>query len=174
MSSKKGPLRLCPGILDLTRIFFDLACRKNNSKTLSETKTNNMGNFIQKIISSWSQQPTKIVMVGLDAAGKTTILYKLKLGEVITTARKKTNGKVHFAKQHQKKQKLTTLLSSSLLLFLPDPTTSHHWFQRRIGHVQKIRHDRVGHWGTGFTAQVVAPLLRKRGRRHLHCGQQRS
>jgi GTPase SAR1 family protein len=51
-----------------------------------------MGNFIQKIISSWSQQPTKIVMVGLDAAGKTTILYKLKLGEVITTARK-TNGK---------------------------------------------------------------------------------
>eukprot|EP00929_Paragymnodinium_shiwhaense_P123745 TRINITY_DN979_c0_g1_i3.p1 TRINITY_DN979_c0_g1~~TRINITY_DN979_c0_g1_i3.p1 ORF type:complete len:187 (+),score=48.22 TRINITY_DN979_c0_g1_i3:108-668(+) len=27
----------------------------------------------------------KIVMVGLDAAGKTTILYKLRLGEVITT-----------------------------------------------------------------------------------------
>eukprot|EP00045_Choanoeca_perplexa_P023040 m.11873 g.11873 ORF g.11873 m.11873 type:complete len:185 (-) comp9880_c0_seq1:107-661(-) len=27
----------------------------------------------------------RIVMVGLDAAGKTTILYKLKLGEVITT-----------------------------------------------------------------------------------------
>jgi len=24
-------------------------------------------------------------MVGLDAAGKTTILYKLKLGEIITT-----------------------------------------------------------------------------------------
>jgi hypothetical protein len=129
-----------------------------------------MGNFIQKIISSWSQQPTKIVMVGLDAAGKTTILYKLKLGEVITTARK-TNGKTTTGR---KKNKLTTLLSSSLLLFLPDPTTSHHRFQRRIGHVQKIRHDRVGHWGTGFTAQVVAPLLRKRGRRHLHCGQQRS
>merc|ERR1719221_1928185 len=27
----------------------------------------------------------KMVMVGLDAAGKTTILYKLKLGEVVTT-----------------------------------------------------------------------------------------
>ena len=27
----------------------------------------------------------KIVMVGLDAAGKTTILYNLKLGEVVTT-----------------------------------------------------------------------------------------
>jgi len=28
---------------------------------------------------------TRILMVGLDAAGKTTILYKLKLGEVVTT-----------------------------------------------------------------------------------------
>merc|ERR1711992_212991 len=27
----------------------------------------------------------KIIMVGLDASGKTTILYKLKLGEVVTT-----------------------------------------------------------------------------------------
>eukprot|EP00092_Neocalanus_flemingeri_P001751 GFUD01001869.1.p1 GENE.GFUD01001869.1~~GFUD01001869.1.p1 ORF type:complete len:183 (-),score=57.00 GFUD01001869.1:14-562(-) len=27
----------------------------------------------------------KILMVGLDAAGKTTILYKLKLGEIVTT-----------------------------------------------------------------------------------------
>ncbi len=26
----------------------------------------------------------RILMVGLDAAGKTTILYKLKLGEVVT------------------------------------------------------------------------------------------
>ena len=26
-----------------------------------------------------------IVSVGLDAAGKTTILYKLKLGEIVTT-----------------------------------------------------------------------------------------
>lgn len=25
------------------------------------------------------------VLVGLDAAGKTTILYKLKLGEIVTT-----------------------------------------------------------------------------------------
>merc|ERR1712125_122256 len=28
---------------------------------------------------------TRILMVGLDAAGKTTILYKLKLGKVVTT-----------------------------------------------------------------------------------------
>ncbi|KAF3537045.1 hypothetical protein F2Q69_00018821 [Brassica cretica] len=27
----------------------------------------------------------RILMVGFDAAGKTTILYKLKLGEIVTT-----------------------------------------------------------------------------------------
>ena len=31
------------------------------------------------------QKEMRILMVGLDAAGKTTILYKLKLGEVVTT-----------------------------------------------------------------------------------------
>merc|ERR1719449_356830 len=32
-----------------------------------------------------STREMRILMVGLDAAGKTTILYKLKLGEVVTT-----------------------------------------------------------------------------------------
>merc|ERR1712014_77690 len=32
-----------------------------------------------------SKHGMRILMVGLDAAGKTTILYKLKLGEVVTT-----------------------------------------------------------------------------------------
>merc|ERR1719330_2032655 len=31
------------------------------------------------------KQEMRILLVGLDAAGKTTILYKLKLGEVVTT-----------------------------------------------------------------------------------------
>merc|ERR1712093_623487 len=31
------------------------------------------------------KQDMRILMVGLDAAGKTTILYKFKLGEVVTT-----------------------------------------------------------------------------------------
>merc|ERR1719329_2012263 len=31
------------------------------------------------------KQEMRILMVGLDAAGKTTILYKFKLGEVVTT-----------------------------------------------------------------------------------------
>eukprot|EP00999_Lentomonas_sp_LEN2_P000556 NODE_1556_length_815_cov_85.183140_g1508_i0.p1 GENE.NODE_1556_length_815_cov_85.183140_g1508_i0~~NODE_1556_length_815_cov_85.183140_g1508_i0.p1 ORF type:complete len:182 (+),score=34.25 NODE_1556_length_815_cov_85.183140_g1508_i0:98-643(+) len=33
----------------------------------------------------FSKRPVRIVMVGLDAAGKTTVLYKLKLGEIVTT-----------------------------------------------------------------------------------------
>ncbi|CAJ1056882.1 ADP-ribosylation factor 4-like [Xyrichtys novacula] len=33
----------------------------------------------------FGQKQMRILMVGLDAAGKTTILYKLKLGEVVTT-----------------------------------------------------------------------------------------
>jgi len=33
----------------------------------------------------FSNKERRVLMVGLDAAGKTTILYKLKLGEVITT-----------------------------------------------------------------------------------------
>jgi hypothetical protein len=33
----------------------------------------------------FSKQEMRILMVGLDAAGKTTILYKLKLGEIVTT-----------------------------------------------------------------------------------------
>jgi len=33
----------------------------------------------------WGKKEMRILMVGLDAAGKTTILYKLKLGDVVTT-----------------------------------------------------------------------------------------
>merc|ERR1711865_1064249 len=45
-----------------------------------------MGNLFSNI---WKRmvgtREMRILMVGLDAAGKTTILYKLKLGEVVTT-----------------------------------------------------------------------------------------
>ena len=33
----------------------------------------------------FGKRDIRILMVGLDAAGKTTILYKLKLGEIVTT-----------------------------------------------------------------------------------------
>ena len=45
-----------------------------------------MGLTISKLFSSlFSNREMRILMVGLDAAGKTTILYKLKLGEIVTT-----------------------------------------------------------------------------------------
>ncbi|XP_060065304.1 ADP-ribosylation factor 2-like [Ylistrum balloti] len=45
-----------------------------------------MGNMFGKLFSSlFGKKEMRILMVGLDAAGKTTILYKLKLGEIVTT-----------------------------------------------------------------------------------------
>ncbi|PWZ08902.1 ADP-ribosylation factor 2 [Zea mays] len=45
-----------------------------------------MGLTFTKLFSRlFSKKEMRILMVGLDAAGKTTILYKLKLGEIVTT-----------------------------------------------------------------------------------------
>lgn len=45
-----------------------------------------MGLTISSIFNRlFGKKQMRILMVGLDAAGKTTILYKLKLGEVVTT-----------------------------------------------------------------------------------------
>ena len=47
-----------------------------------------MGLFASKLYElyrSWGKEPARILMLGLDAAGKTTILYKIKLNEQVTT-----------------------------------------------------------------------------------------
>jgi ADP-ribosylation factor 1/2 len=45
-----------------------------------------MGVSFSKLLDRlWGRKEMRILMVGLDAAGKTTILYKLKLGEIVTT-----------------------------------------------------------------------------------------
>ena len=44
-----------------------------------------MGAFQSVFKRLFSKKEMRILMVGLDAAGKTTILYKLKLGEIVTT-----------------------------------------------------------------------------------------
>ncbi|KAK7441548.1 Arf GTPase arf1 [Stygiomarasmius scandens] len=45
-----------------------------------------MGVALSRALTSlFGNKEMRILMVGLDAAGKTTILYKLKLGEIVTT-----------------------------------------------------------------------------------------
>lgn len=44
-----------------------------------------MGNIFANLFKMFGKKEMRILMVGLDAAGKTTILYKLKLGEIVTT-----------------------------------------------------------------------------------------
>ncbi|KAL0206306.1 hypothetical protein P9112_001613 [Eukaryota sp. TZLM1-RC] len=44
-----------------------------------------MGNRLARLFSFFGKKECRILMVGLDAAGKTTILFKLKLGESVVT-----------------------------------------------------------------------------------------
>ncbi|VEL29933.1 unnamed protein product [Protopolystoma xenopodis] len=45
-----------------------------------------MGNLLSSLFDRlFGKKEVRILMVGLDAAGKTTILYRLKLGEIVTT-----------------------------------------------------------------------------------------
>ncbi|RWW32679.1 hypothetical protein GW17_00002646 [Ensete ventricosum] len=64
--------------------------RRNAQATRSEccgsNSTGIMGLTFTKLFSRlFAKKEMRILMVGLDAAGKTTILYKLKLGEIVTT-----------------------------------------------------------------------------------------
>lgn len=44
-----------------------------------------MGGFVSRLFRWAEVEETRLVMLGLDGAGKTTTLYKLKIGEVIAT-----------------------------------------------------------------------------------------
>ena len=44
-----------------------------------------MGKLTSNVSRHVIRSDVEIFLVGLDAAGKTTILYKLKLGEIVTT-----------------------------------------------------------------------------------------
>jgi GTPase SAR1 family protein len=57
--------------------------KKKKNSTLNNSK---MGQFFAKVFDRLvGKKEMRLIMVGLDAAGKTTVLYKLKLGEVIST-----------------------------------------------------------------------------------------
>ncbi|KAK6074646.1 ADP-ribosylation factor [Seiridium cupressi] len=58
----------------------------SNAKYRASINVAIMGLSISKLFDKlWGKKEMRILMVGLDAAGKTTILYKLKLGEIVTT-----------------------------------------------------------------------------------------
>jgi len=74
------------------RVFCDFSvffcvCGLNDSTNqptfAKKKKEKKMGSIFAKLFSG--KKEMRILMVGLDAAGKTTILYKLKLGEIVTT-----------------------------------------------------------------------------------------
>uniref|UniRef100_H3ALK4 ADP-ribosylation factor-like protein 14 n=1 Tax=Latimeria chalumnae TaxID=7897 RepID=H3ALK4_LATCH len=44
-----------------------------------------MGNFFGRFFDFFGTRERRILILGLDGAGKTTILYKLQVGEVVTT-----------------------------------------------------------------------------------------
>lgn len=68
-----------------------------------------MGAFASLMKGMFGSKEMRILMVGLDAAGKTTVLYKLKLGEVVTTI--PTIGESSAASSHV----------SNCMVFLPMP-----------------------------------------------------
>ncbi|KAK2893620.1 hypothetical protein Q8A73_016104 [Channa argus] len=59
--------------------------RSSEEGSRSICKGAKMGNFASLFKGLFGKKEMRILMVGLDAAGKTTILYKLKLGEIVTT-----------------------------------------------------------------------------------------
>jgi ADP-ribosylation factor protein 1 len=70
-----------------------------------EFRKGEMGLSFTKLLGRlFSKKEMRILMVGLDAAGKTTILYKLKLGEIVTTI--PTIGKLLFYSQTLFKKKI--------------------------------------------------------------------
>jgi ADP-ribosylation factor-like protein 1 len=45
-----------------------------------------MGSYFSSLLSRlWGSKEVRVLILGLDGAGKTTILYRLQIGEVVTT-----------------------------------------------------------------------------------------
>ena len=80
-------------ISDSEKILSYYYLNKNTKKCLfklTNLKTSKkfikMGLFFAKVFDRlFSKSEMRILLLGLDAAGKTTILYKLKLGEVVSS-----------------------------------------------------------------------------------------
>jgi small GTP-binding protein len=65
---------------------FNYIYNYNNISIYTNIHQTQMGTAISRISSIFSKKKYTMIMVGLDAAGKTTILYQLKLNDVISTS----------------------------------------------------------------------------------------
>ncbi|KAJ8505843.1 hypothetical protein OPV22_006729 [Ensete ventricosum] len=95
--SEKGIYGICEHVVFISRfkrLHPPIATRKERAKrrkkksraSLQIYGSGRMGLTFAKLFSRlFAKKEMRILMVGLDAAGKTTILYKLKLGEIVTT-----------------------------------------------------------------------------------------
>jgi len=77
-------IRGVTGQMEHVSLSSDLACISIARICLTPARRT-MGIFSKVFGKLVGKKDCRILMVGLDAAGKTTILYKLKLGEVVTT-----------------------------------------------------------------------------------------
>ena len=69
---------------------------------------------IMGTLKSFFSKEMRILMVGLDAAGKTTILYKLKLGKIVSTVPTTSMWNNTIIEMVGGKDSLTTVTSSIL------------------------------------------------------------
>ena len=118
-----------------------------------------MGNMFATLFKGlFGKKEMRILMVGLDAAGKTTILYKLKLGEIVTTI--PTIGKL-----------------ARKLMFLRSQLTVSLLSPRRIqcgdSRIQKHQLHSVGCWWPGQDQTSLETLLPEHTVTHLRRRQQR-
>ncbi|XP_022700036.1 ADP-ribosylation factor 1 isoform X1 [Varroa jacobsoni] len=73
-------------ICSFTQTNFSLHGRPCHRDPFIAYSAGKMGNVFANLFKGlFGKKEMRILMVGLDAAGKTTILYKLKLGEIVTT-----------------------------------------------------------------------------------------
>ena len=68
-------------------LYYEISISINLTKTNKTHYTTTMGNIFANFWNTFAsgKKETRLLMLGLDAAGKTTILYKMKLNEVVNT-----------------------------------------------------------------------------------------
>ena len=76
-----------PSHLSFKNIYLDVTIdRKVNFCHLPPPPSSITGGFFSSLFSKlWGAKELRILILGLDGAGKTTILYRLQVGEVVTT-----------------------------------------------------------------------------------------